>query len=106
MLDERPIEEWKDKVQPVLESKRKEFEIFGYREISCDDIWQCLVEKIWKDKKTFRLHEVVQSIFHLKINTYMDYLAIRSLNQTQKPSKDELMAQIHAVMQQEEEQKK
>lgn len=103
MVGERPIEEWKDEVQLVLESKRKEFELLGYQEISRDDIWRCLIEKVWKDKTKLRLHEVVQGIFHLKINTYMDYLAISSLNRT---SKDELMASINAVMQQEEEQNK
>lgn len=100
MLNEKLIDDWRNEVQLVLESKRREFELLGYQEISSDDIWRCLVEKVWKNKTSLRLHEVVQGIFHLKVNTYMDYLALNTLHHT---SKDELMASINAVIQQEEE---
>lgn len=56
-----------------------------------------------KNKEKVRLHEMVQAIFKLQINTYMDFLAIDSL---QKSNEDELLASIHAVMQQEEKIKK
>lgn len=102
MVEERPIDEWRNKVEPVLLSKKREFEMFGYRGISCDDIWKCLKEKVWKHKRHFRLHEVVQDIFHLKIHTYMDYLSVNSLNKASK-TKDDLMASIQAVMHQEKE---
>lgn len=98
-METRPINEWKREVGIVLESKRNEFEILGYKEINTEEIWRCLVENVMKHKKDIRLYEVVQAIFQLQIHTYMDFLAIDSLHQS---SEDELLASIHAVMQQEE----
>src|SRR5690625_758617 len=96
-MTERPVEQWREKVDAVLESKRNEFELLGYQDISTDDIWRCIVDNIWKGKEFIRLYEVVQSIFHLKIHKYMDYIALDSLQQMTE-TEEELMASIHAVM--------
>ncbi|HLS23499.1 MAG TPA: post-transcriptional regulator [Pseudogracilibacillus sp.] len=94
----KPVSEWKEKVYSVLKSKEKEFAMLGYKEIDAEDIWRCLSEHIWKTDQDKRLYEVVQDIFQLQIHTYMDYLAIDSIQQAKEQVDDELMASIHAVM--------
>ena len=101
-MELRPVEEWRDEVAIVLKSKQSEFEMLGYKEITVDSIWHCLVENIWKENKQKRLYEVVQSIFQLQIHTYMDYLALDSLHTLSKETDDELMASINAVMKRED----
>lgn len=100
-MDIRSVHEWKDDVKIVLASKQSEFETLGYKEITTDDIWRCLIENIWKEDKPKRLYEVVQSIFQLQIHTYMDFLALDSLHKQPAETDDELMASINAVMQEE-----
>lgn len=100
-MDIRPVEKWKEEVKIVLESKRTEFETLGYQDISADSIWHCMIENVWKNDEPKRLYEVVQSIFQLQIHTYMDFLALESLHKQKTETDDELMASIHAVMQQE-----
>lgn len=94
----RSVQEWKDEVRIVLESKRNEFESFGYQEITIDSIWQCLIERIWEKDEQKRLYEVVQSILQLPIHTYMDFLALHLLHQKPIETDDELMESIQAVM--------
>lgn len=101
-MNVRPVQEWKDEVRIVLESKQNEFEYLGYKEITVEDIWRCLSEHIWKEDEPKRLYEVVQSIFQLQIHTYMDYLTLNSLHNQPIETDDELMASINAVMQQEQ----
>lgn len=98
----RPVEQWKDEVAVVLESKRSEFEMLGYKEITVDGIWDCLIQNILKNNEETRLHEIVQAIFQLQIHTYMDFLALDSLHNIAIETDDELMASINAVMQREE----
>lgn len=98
-MNVRPMDEWKEKVELVLESKRKEFEMLGYRDISPDSIWECVLKYDQGGPK--RLYEVVQAIFQLQIHTYMDYLALHSIQSSSNQVDDELMASIHAVMEHE-----
>lgn len=101
-MNPRPVDEWKEEVYLALKSKQTEFETFGYKEITTDDIWTCLKKHIWKKAEEKRLYEVVQSIFQLQIHTYMDYLALDSIHQQSDGTKDDLRESINAVMKQEE----
>lgn len=78
-MEKRAVEDWKKDVLPVLYSKQKEFELLGYREITREDIWLYLNQKVWNDKQKKHLYEIVQAIFHLPIYTYMEYLALQTL---------------------------
>lgn len=101
-MELRPVHEWREDVTVVLKSKQNEFEMLGYKEITVDGIWHCLMENIWKEDEPKRLYEVVQSIFQLQIHTYMDYLAIDSLHTLSQEKDDELMASINAVLKRED----
>src|SRR5690625_508629 len=94
------VSEWKDEVTLVLQSKLSEWEMIGYRDISVQDLWDCLTEKVWQDDPEKRLHEIVQDIFHLSINTYMSYATVDTFSEDDE---DDLLAQIQAVMGQNDE---
>lgn len=88
---QKHVQAWEQEIQPVLKSKLHEFKLLGYPNISQKDIWNCLVEKVWKGNPKKRLHEIVSDIFHLSLNTYMNYETINAY-QT-----DDLMASIRAL---------
>lgn len=85
------VSEWKAMVIPALESKAKEFHLMGYERASTEDVWTCLVQKVWKGDPEKRIYEVVQDIFHLTTATYISYLTISAYQS------DDLMASIAAV---------
>ncbi|WP_156291170.1 post-transcriptional regulator [Oceanobacillus salinisoli] len=85
------VSEWKKVVKPVLESKASEFQALGYSQATSEDVWKCLVEKVWKGNPDKRIHELVQDIFHLGSNVYLSYLTVKSYED------DDLMASIAAL---------
>lgn len=85
------VNEWKEMIYPAVESKVEEFRLMGYSKATADDIWNCLVQKVWKDNPDKRLYEVVQDVFHLGATTYMSYLTVKAYQN------DDLMASIAAV---------
>ncbi|MTW84178.1 hypothetical protein F3157_00645 [Virgibacillus dakarensis] len=87
----RNVEEWKPMMKPALDSKTSEFKLLGYSQATNDDIWNCLVQKVWKGNPSKRLYEVAQDIFHLAANMYMSYLTLHAYQD------DDLMASIAAL---------
>lgn len=88
------IVEWKDKLMPALKSKQVEFEVMGYKDISTSDIWECLLKRTWKSNKELSLHQAVQDVLHLPIQTYMSYLTLSAYD----IDNDDLMMSIKAVI--------
>jgi len=97
-VEEKTIQEWRPIVEPALRSKQGEFKLVGYSDISTEEIWECLKEKVWKGNPTKRLHEVVQDIFHLPTTTYISFITVNAL----RVEDDDLMASIQAVTEGEE----
>lgn len=87
----RSVEEWKRFMEPALDSKTTEMKLMGYPEATNDEIWDCLMEKVWKGNPPERLYEVTQDIFHLASNVYMSYLTLHAQQD------DNLMASIQAL---------
>ncbi|XKF66261.1 post-transcriptional regulator [Virgibacillus necropolis] len=87
----RGVNEWKQMMEPALESKKSEFQLMGYSQASTEEIWNCLVQKVWKGNPSKRVYEVAQDIFHLASNVYLSYLTVKAYED------DDLMASIHAV---------
>lgn len=87
------IVEMKEELMPAIRSKHFEYKMMGYKDISTEDIWKCLFEKVWKSKQEFMLHQVVQDILHLPIHTYMSYLTLTAFH----IDNDDLMMSIQAV---------
>lgn len=87
----RTVNEWKDLMGPALESKKSEFQLMGYAQASREEIWNCLVQKVWKGNPSKRVYEVVQDIFHLASTIYLSYLTVKAYED------DDLMASIQAI---------
>lgn len=87
----RSAEEWKSFMEPVLDSKTSEMRLMGYPEATNDDIWNCLLEKVWKGSPPERLYQVTQDIFHLGSNVYMSYLTLHA------QQNDDLMTSIQEL---------
>lgn len=85
------VKEWKPQVKHVLESKADEFRAMGYSQASGEDVWECLVQKVWKGNPKKRIHELVQDILHLGSNIYLSYLTVKSYEN------DDLLASIAAL---------
>ncbi|WP_010651020.1 post-transcriptional regulator [Oceanobacillus massiliensis] len=85
------VSEWKQMIIPALKSKAEELEMMGYSQATPEDVWTCLVKKVWKGEPEKRLHEIVQDILHLASNTYLSYLTMKSYQN------DNLMASIAAL---------
>lgn len=88
---ERNVNEWKELMGPALDSKISEFQLMGYSQATREEIWKCLVQKVWKGNPSKRVYEVVQDIFHLGSNIYLSYLTVKAYED------DDLMASIQAV---------
>ena len=85
------VEEWKNLMEPALDSKRSEFQLMGYAQATREEIWNCLVVKVWKGHPSKRIYEVAQDIFHLASNIYLSYLTVKAYED------DDLMASIQAI---------
>lgn len=91
------VDDWKAIVAPFLDSKVKEFHVMGYTEATRDDLWQCLVEKVWKGSPDKRVYQVVQQVMHLDSAVYLGYLTNQTYQET------DLMESINALVKKEEE---
>jgi hypothetical protein len=85
------VSEWKAMILPTLESKADEFQMMGYSRANPEEIWDCLVKKVWKGDPEKRIYEVVQDIFHLGSGTYISYLTVAAYQD------DNLFASISAL---------
>jgi len=90
----KTVQEWRDTVTPILLSKQAELRAIGYTEVTIDQIWDCLFERIWKGNKEKKLYEIVQDIFHLRASIYMGFMTVNAL----QDNEDDLMASINALM--------
>lgn len=86
------VNKWKQAVFPFLDSKVGELKLMGYSQATREDVWKCLIEKVWKGNPEKRVHQIVHEIMHLKSSTYLSYLTVHSYEN------DDLMASITAIM--------
>lgn len=91
------VNEWKNVVIPFLDSKVEELQLMGYSQATREDVWKCLIQKVWKGKPDKKIHQIVHEIMHLKSSTYLSYLTVQSYED------NDLMASIAAIMNSDEE---
>ena len=90
-------EEWKTVVYPALESKVKEFETLGYKNIHINEIWEMSISQMKKRRDTPALHTIVQTILHMKMHDYMQQKTIESYKEIeQKKNYDDALEEILA----------
>lgn len=73
---------FRNEVRPALKSKREEFILLGYDNVTEEDIWGFLTKKKWrKAEEPLKLYEIVQHILSLKVGEYMHYASIEALKE-------------------------
>ncbi|MDX8359449.1 MULTISPECIES: post-transcriptional regulator [Bacillaceae] len=73
------LEQFKAICQPALTSKLEEFCMFGYEDVTEEQLWECLKKKKWKRvKEGKKLYEMVNDILSLTISEYMSYITIEA----------------------------
>src|SRR5699024_4752738 len=92
-VNKAQVVEIKHRLMPILKSKENKYKNMGYKDISTEDNWDCLWNQIWKSKQEFTLHQIVQDILHLPIQTYMSYLSLSAYHR----DNNDLMKSIQAV---------
>ncbi|WP_017472681.1 post-transcriptional regulator [Amphibacillus jilinensis] len=90
-MEKKHVEAWKPLLQDVIDSKVSELQLFGYRDATSDNVWQCLLTKVWRKDQEKRLYQVVEDIFHLNAHVFMSYLTVQNYQN------DDLLASIAAV---------
>ncbi|OIJ16590.1 hypothetical protein BKP37_04970 [Anaerobacillus alkalilacustris] len=76
MGDSQQFEIWKKDIMPVLTSKVEEFHMLGYDRATQEDVWECVLAKLKKEKEYVRIHHLVRIILTLKITDYMTFLTV------------------------------
>jgi hypothetical protein len=80
--EEWSYEQLSDEIEAMCRSKAEEFRLLGYEYVTGKDIWDCVSRNYYKEGRP-ALHKLVNDIYSLKANSYMNYLTIaayRGLN--------------------------
>src|SRR5690625_2102383 len=93
-MQAKPVQEWRKTVTPILRSKQAELRAIGYPEVTVDQIWECLFERVWKGNREKKLYEIVQDIFRLRASTHMGFITVNAL----QDDEGDLMASISALI--------
>ncbi|WP_019242729.1 MULTISPECIES: post-transcriptional regulator [Bacillus] len=79
------FEKYRSKLQPALQSKREEFILLGYTEVTDDYIWDFMTKKKWKKaNEDALLHQLVNDVLSVKIGEYMHYATVEAFKEAQK----------------------
>ena len=73
---------WRLKLEPVITSKREEWQHLGHPNVTDQTVWSLFTERVdrKKDKPvTLHLHWLVQELMAMSINDYMTHLTIGAL---------------------------
>lgn len=72
---------WKMKLEPVIESKVEEWHMLGYEKVTADDVWDCFLTKMSRNKdrpEKIRSYWITAELFSLKATDYMNFLTVEA----------------------------
>lgn len=99
MNGDHPYDSFFAQLEPALTSKREEFAMLGYKEVTNKDIWEFLKKKKWKKPKDdIRLYEISADILSAKVHDYMNFATVeayRSPNWFTEINPEELEDLLH-----------
>ncbi|WP_379134945.1 post-transcriptional regulator [Paenibacillus sp. sgz500958] len=73
--EHREYDKLSGEIEAMCTSKAEEFRLLGYEYVTGKDIWDCISRNYAKEG-TPPLHKMVNDIYSLKVNSYMNYLTI------------------------------
>ncbi len=78
-IEFKSLKELYERVKPALYSKLKEVRRLGLKYVNETDIWNYLVENVWKSKQNLELHELINDILYAN-NYDLNEYAMRKVN--------------------------
>jgi hypothetical protein len=73
-MDGHQYDRFREEVSPALKSKKEEFHILGYDQVTEKELWSYLKNKKWKKpKEDVHIYEIVGDILSIKVGEYMNY---------------------------------
>ncbi len=74
MAQSEQYEEWRETIQPFLQSKLEEFHLLGVTRITHDELWPFLLQTIAKKhkKENLSFNQFVNSVMKVSVNDYMN----------------------------------
>lgn len=66
------MEDVKNNLMHLCESKAEEFRMLGYEQVTSEQIWECISDKYQKDEMP-PMHRVVNDILSLKVTQFMNW---------------------------------
>lgn len=84
-IEFKSLKELYERVKPALYSKLKELRRLGLKMVSETDIWNYLVENVWKSKENLELHELINDILYANNYDLNEY----AINKAKKYKEDE-----------------
>lgn len=79
------FEKYRSKLLPALQSKREEFVLLGYTEVTVDHVWSYMKNKKWKKvNEDVLLHQLVNDVLSVKVGDYMHYETVEAFKEAQK----------------------
>jgi uncharacterized protein YktA (UPF0223 family) len=88
-IEFKSLNELYRRVKPALYSKLKEVRRLGLKYVTETDIWNYLVENVWKSKENLQLHELINDILYAN-NYDLNEYAMRKVK-TYKEKEDLIM---------------
>lgn len=90
-MEKEKQNELREQLMPALQCKYDEFRLLGYHQVTMEQIWDCLVQKKWKNfKKEKKLFELVNDILSLQIGEYMSFVTMQSYKEQRFLGDDDL----------------
>ena len=77
-IEFKSLKELYERVKPALYSKQKEVRRLGLKYVTEKDIWNYLVENVWKSKENLELHELISDILYAN-NYDLNEYAMRNI---------------------------
>ncbi|ALF11640.1 post-transcriptional regulator [Parageobacillus thermoglucosidasius] len=90
-MEKEKQKELREQLMPALQCKYDEFRLLGYNQVTMEQIWNCLVQKKWKNfKEEKKLFELVNDILSLQIGEYMSFVTMQSYKEQRSSGNDDL----------------
>lgn len=87
VIEFKSAEELYNRVEPALYSKVKEVNKLGFKYVTEKDIWNYLVDNVWKNKVNLELHELISDILYAD-NYLINNFIMKKLEALKKNDKE------------------
>ncbi len=86
-LEFKSAQELYKRVEPALYSKVKEMKKLGFIYVTEKDIWNYLIDNVWKSKVNLELHELISDILYVDNYSVYDFV-MKKMENLKKNDKD------------------